>query len=125
MATGVTVMVSWAVKPECARDFAAALAEMFETTRLRPGFRSIRLLRGETEASEFLLIEEWDEARFFQDYVAFRTERGDSDRLLAMVTERPTITTWALEPLAAAAKAPAAGLGGGSTGPASPAYGAG
>ena len=49
---------------------------MFPETRLHKGFRNIRLLRGDVDPNQFVLIEEWDEAQDFHDYAQFRVETG-------------------------------------------------
>jgi quinol monooxygenase YgiN len=102
MSEGVTVTVAWTIKPELADTFVEALRGMFPQTRLREGFRNIRLLRNDLDPSQFLLIEEWDEAQNFQDYAQFRTETGDTAGLLAMTASPPQLGVWALNPLAAA-----------------------
>ena len=58
MSEGVTVTVAWAIKPELAETFAETLRGLFPVTRLRKGFRNIRLLRSDVDPSQFLLIEE-------------------------------------------------------------------
>ena len=65
MSEAVTVTVAWAIKPEQADAFVEALGGMFPQTRLRDGFRNIRLLRSAADTGRFLLIEEWDEVRCF------------------------------------------------------------
>jgi quinol monooxygenase YgiN len=102
MSEGVTVTVAWAIKPELADTFAETLRAMFPQTRLREGFRNIRLLRSDADPSQFLLIEEWDEAQNFRDYAQFRTETGDTAELLAMTASPPQMGVWALNPIAAA-----------------------
>lgn len=102
MSEGVTVTVTWAIKPELADTFVETLQGMFPETRRRKGFRNIRLLRSDADPGQFLLIEEWDEAQNFQDYARFRTETGDTAGLLAMTTSMPQMAVWALGPLAAA-----------------------
>ncbi len=102
MSEGVTVTVAFAIKPELTDTFVEALRGMFPVTRLRKGFRNIRLLRSEVDPGQFLLIEEWDEAQDFQDYAQFRAETGDTAALLAMTDSLPQVGVWALNPLAAA-----------------------
>ena len=102
MSEGVTVTVAWAIKPELADTCVATLRGMFPETRLHKGFRSIRLLRSDVDPNQLLLIEEWDEAQNFRDYAQFRTETGDTARLLAMTVSPPQMGVWALNPLAAA-----------------------
>jgi len=102
MSEGVAVTVTWTIKPELADTFVEALRGMFPTTRLREGFRNIRLLRSDADPNQFLLIEEWDEARNFEDYARFRTETGDTAALLAMIAGPPQVGVWPLTPLAEA-----------------------
>jgi heme-degrading monooxygenase HmoA len=102
MSKGITVTVAWIIKPEFVDTFADSLRGMFPETRLRDGFRSIRLLRSDVDPNQFLLIEEWDEAQNFHDYAQFRVETGDTERLLAMTVSFPQLAVWALNPLAAA-----------------------
>ncbi|WP_426436442.1 putative quinol monooxygenase [Bradyrhizobium genosp. P] len=98
--SGVTVTVSWNIKPKSIDAFVATLQDMFKITRLRPGFRNIRLLRGDIEKSQFILVEEWDTAQNFYDYMQFRADRGEIEGFLAMITEQPQIGIWNSNPLA-------------------------
>jgi quinol monooxygenase YgiN len=102
MSKGVTVTVSWAIKPELADAFAELLGGMFQETRLHKGFRNIRLLRGDADPNQFVLIEEWDEVQNFHDYAQFRVDTGDTAKLLAMTASYPQMGVWALNPLASA-----------------------
>jgi hypothetical protein len=78
------------------------LRNMFPTTRLKKGFRNIRILRSEADPDEFNLVQEWDEVQDHKNYMQFRTETGDMAKLLATVVSPPQIGYWALDPLAAA-----------------------
>jgi heme-degrading monooxygenase HmoA len=102
MSAGVTVTVTWNLKLESIDTFIATLQDMFKLSKLRPGFRSIQLLRGDIEKNQFILVEEWDEAQNFHDYVQFRTDRGEMEGFLSMVTERPQIGIWNQNPVASA-----------------------
>jgi quinol monooxygenase YgiN len=102
MSKGVTVTVTWAIKPELADAFAEFLGGMFPVTRQHKGFRNIRLLRGDAEPNQFVLIEEWDEVQNFHDYARFRVETGDTEKLLAMTANYPQMGVWKLNPLAEA-----------------------
>lgn len=102
MSDGVTVTVTWAIKPEFADAFVESLRGMFPETRLHRGFRNIRLLRSDAEPNHFVLIEEWDDVQDFQDYAHFRVETGDTEKLLAMTSSYPQLGAWILKPLASA-----------------------
>jgi quinol monooxygenase YgiN len=102
MSERVVVTVAWVIKPELADKFVEALGGMFPETRLHKGFRNIRLLKSDADPGQFLLIEEWDEAQDFHDYIQFRTGTGDVATLSAMTVSPPQIGVWALGALAAA-----------------------
>ena len=102
MSEGVIATVTWSLKPELAVACVETLRAMFPVTRTHPGFRNIRLLRSETDANELILIQEWDSVQDHQNYMRFRAERGDIDRLMAMTVGPPQIGYWAIAPLAAA-----------------------
>jgi quinol monooxygenase YgiN len=102
MSEGVIVTVAWTIKPGLTDTCVEALRGMFRETRLRKGFRAIRLLRSEIDPNQLLLIEEWDEAQDFHDYAQFRTETGDTARLLAMTASPPQMGLWTQGPLAEA-----------------------
>jgi quinol monooxygenase YgiN len=102
MSKGVLATVTWKIKPELADAFVETLCGMFPTTRLKKGFRNIRLLRSDVEPNEFVLVQEWDAVQDHQNYMQFRIETGDGERLMAMTVSPPQIGYWSLEPLAAA-----------------------
>ncbi len=83
MSKGVLAIVTWRTKPELGDTCVEALRGMFPTTRLKKGFRNIRLLRSEVDPNEFILVQEWDEVQNHQDYMQFRTEAGDIAKLMA------------------------------------------
>jgi len=102
MSEGVIVTVSFVIKPELVDAFVESIRGMFPETRQHKGFRNIRLLRGDVDLNQFMLIEEWDEAQDFHDYAQFRVATGDTPKLLAMTAAAPQIAIWALNPIAAA-----------------------
>ena len=94
--------LTWRIKSELANTCAEILQGLFPTTRLKGGFRNVRLLGSEVDPNEFILIEEWDEVQDHQDYLQFRIETGDIAKLMATTVSPPQIGYWSLEPLAAA-----------------------
>ena len=102
MSKGVFVTVTWKIKPELADTCVDLLRNMFPTTRLKKGFRNIRLMRSEVHPDEFILVQEWDEVQDHINYMQFRTETGDIAKLMATAAGPPQIGYWALDPLAAA-----------------------
>ena len=102
MSEGVLVTVTWKLKPELTDKCIESLRGMFPTTRLKKGFRSIRLLRSMSDPNELILIQEWDQVEDHRDYMQFRTETGDMASLLSMTVGPPQLSYWGLGPLASA-----------------------
>lgn len=102
MSEGVLVTATWKIKPELADTCVETLRAMFPTTRLKKGFRNIRLLRSDVDPNEFILVQEWDNAQDHQAYMQFRTESGDMAKLLAMTVSPPQLGYWKFDPLASA-----------------------
>lgn len=104
MSTGVIVTIIWQAKPEAAESLAELFEALFQETRNHKGFRNIRLVRGGLDPNQFMLIEEWDEPQDFYDYAEFRVQRGDTEKLLALIAEPAHTGIWHLDPLASAQK---------------------
>ena len=81
MSHGVTVTLEFIFNPGICDGFCATLPEMLKDTATRPGFRNIRVVRHKDDADRVLLIEQWDSEKHYQDYVAWRTERGDMAKM--------------------------------------------
>lgn len=102
MSNGVLATVTWTIKPELIATCIESLRGMFPETRLKKGFRSIRLLRSASVLNDFILMQEWDDVADHQSYMQFRSDTGDMAKLLAMTTCPPKVEYWSLDPLAAA-----------------------
>ena len=98
----VLCTVIWVIKPERAEEFVETLGGMFSETRTHDGFINIRLLKSDTVANEFILLQEWETTQHHQAYVAFRGEQGDLDKLAAMTAGPTPIQYWDVSPLASA-----------------------
>jgi quinol monooxygenase YgiN len=81
MSTGVTITLEIIFNPGICDAFCASLPEVLKETATRPGFRTIRAVRHKDDADRVLMIEQWDSEKHYQDYVAWRTERGDMAKL--------------------------------------------
>src|SRR5262249_6285241 len=86
MSDGVTVTAEFTFKPGEAEPFAASLADMLKDTARQPGFRDIKVVRHKEDANRFLFIETWDSEAHYHTYIAWRTERGDMERLGRSIT---------------------------------------
>ena len=85
MSLGITVTLEMIFNPGVGEAFSASLPEMLKDTAGRPGFRNIRAMRHKDDPDRILLIEQWDSEKHYQDYLAWRTERGDMEKMGAVV----------------------------------------
>lgn len=90
---GVKVTFTVKVQPEAIDGFCGALPEMIKETAKRPGFRDICIVRHATEPT-VMFIETWDSEQAYQDYIAWRTERGDMDGMAAILAGPPQLDFW-------------------------------
>jgi quinol monooxygenase YgiN len=97
----VTVTVVFDIKDGSKDQFVTIVQKMFVSLPEHKGFRNNRLLQSPGDRNRFLMIEDWDTAQDFYDYVEFRTIRGEMEVLSEMTVGPPEIVTWAIEPLAA------------------------
>lgn len=91
---GIVVTVIFSLKEEYADSVCKQLGVMVEDTRLRPGFRDVEIVRQNENATKVFLFEHWDDKDSYQNYVTWRTERGDMDEMGKMLTENPEIQIW-------------------------------
>lgn len=90
----VIVTVVWSIKPEYQSEFVRTLSDMFSTTKIQRGFRSIRLLKSDIDRDGFILVQEWDSTQDHQAYAKFRADRGDVKILSDMCSDSPQIGYW-------------------------------
>lgn len=102
MSEGVIVTVELSVRPERLDELVEMLGAMFPVTQLRKGFRNIRLVRSEIESNKILLLEEWEAAQDFHDYIEFRVETGEMATIADMTDTAPRIGIWDRSALAQA-----------------------
>ena len=85
MSQGVTVTLEMTFNPGVGEAFTASLPETLKETAARPGFRNIRAVRHKDDPDRILLIEQWDSVKHYEDYLAWRTQRGDMEKMGAVV----------------------------------------
>jgi quinol monooxygenase YgiN len=91
---GILVTMILSLKPETAAPFLVSLEAGFADTKLRKGFRSIRVDRHQQDPNKVILREEWDSAQDYGDYIAWRTERGDMEAFASVLAAPPQVDIW-------------------------------
>ena len=96
----VMVTLDLDVKPEVIEAMCAGLPDMIKDTAQRPGFIEIRIVRL-PGTNRVLFVERWASEQAYNDYIAWRTERGDMDGFADGLNSPPSITIWPVTVVAA------------------------
>jgi len=83
---GVSITFEMQVKPEVLPGFLDGLPGLIRESSQFPGFRSMRVVQHKDDPARLLLIELWDSEIAYNRYIAWRTERGDMERLAQLAT---------------------------------------
>lgn len=73
--------------PEKADALEAFFARILPETRTFEGCQWIDLYRVSATPHSFILIEEWKSVEDYQQYVAYRTSRGEADEMASLLAE--------------------------------------
>jgi quinol monooxygenase YgiN len=94
MTDGVTITLTFTLKPEFVDGFLTNMPEMLKDTANRTGFRDIRVVRHRDDPNRILIFETWDTEQSYAEYMAWRTERGDFESFGAMLAGAPEVNYW-------------------------------
>ena len=64
---------------------------MFPDTRSYDGCIDVYATRNQDNPNHFLLVETWESRAKYENYLAWRTERGDMDNMAAVLDGEPSI----------------------------------
>jgi quinol monooxygenase YgiN len=90
----VTVTLEFHARPDTAQTLYDALGAILGDTRAFEGCESVSVHRDLADTTAILLYEQWGTVDQQQAYMAWRQERGDIDKLMAMLAEPPAIRSW-------------------------------
>jgi heme-degrading monooxygenase HmoA len=86
MTEEVMVTLDITLKPEAALGFARTGNAELAATREFPGFREVRIVRHKGDPCRFFFVQRWESEAAYDAYIAWRTERGEYQRLQAVAT---------------------------------------
>ena len=86
----VLVLVEFNVKPENAGDVANFVRELLPDTRGFDGCNGLTLHRNQDDSNYMVFVEDWDSRQHYEKYLAWRTERGDLEKLLGWLVGEPS-----------------------------------
>ena len=85
------VLLEVQVKEEFIDQFKASFKEMFPDTRSYDGCIDIYATQDQDNPTTMIAVEQWETRQHYEKYLAWRTERGDLDKLGAMFSAEPSI----------------------------------
>ena len=81
----VTVVVQLKAMPENVDELKVLWREVIDETRAYDGCNSIFIYENQDAPGRFALIENWDSRDHYDKYLAWRTETGFVDKVVALV----------------------------------------
>ena len=87
----VDVILDLQVNPENREELLSVLASTFPDTRAYKGFINIALTSNEDDSHNIVVLEQWQQRCDHESYMAWRTERGDLDKLAKLLSSPPII----------------------------------
>ncbi|PCI70309.1 MAG: antibiotic biosynthesis monooxygenase [Piscirickettsiaceae bacterium] len=88
----VDVILNVQVNPENREELLAVFAAILPDTRAYQGCQNVTVTTNEDDLHNIVLLEKWDQRSDHESYMAWRTERGDIDKLVALLSAPPAIT---------------------------------
>lgn len=87
----VRVLLETQAKPGTGADLVAFFRSIMSETRAYEGCLSVDTLQNSDDADNVVLVEEWETRGQYENYLAWRREKGVSDRLMQMLAGPPSI----------------------------------
>jgi quinol monooxygenase YgiN len=87
----VLVLLEAQVKSEDISDMKSYLAEILPDTRAYDGCQGIDVYFDTEDTGNMVLVEHWDSRAHYEKYLAWRTETGVLDKVVAMLAGPPSI----------------------------------
>lgn len=94
----VDVIFSLKVNPENREELLSIFAAILPDTRSYPGCQGVVVSSNEDDIHNIVLLEKWDKRSDHESYLAWRTERGEIEKLASLLSAPPSITYLATIP---------------------------
>lgn len=92
----IEVILDLQTSSEQREELINTLASILPDTRAYKGCQSIIATSNEDNPLNIVLLEKWDSRADHESYIAWRTERGDLEKLGALLTAPPASTHLAI-----------------------------
>ncbi len=87
----VLVLLEMNVKPENVEDIRNFFRDKLHHTRGFDGCNGLTVHRNQDDPNTMVAVEDWDSRQHYEKYLAWRTERGDLEKLGGWLTGEPSI----------------------------------
>jgi quinol monooxygenase YgiN len=88
----VDVILSLQVNPENREELLAVLTTILPDTRTYQGCQGVTVTTNEDDLHNIVLLEKWNHRSDHESYMDWRTERGDIDKLVALLSAPPAVS---------------------------------
>jgi len=95
----INVILDLKVSTESREELLSILASILPDTRTFKGCQSIVVTHNSDNPINIVLLEQWDTRADHESYVAWRGERGDLEKLGALLTAPPESKYLDIEPI--------------------------
>lgn len=87
----VTVMVELPAQPDKADEMQSFIRAIVPDTRTFAGFEDFAMYRNQEDPQIVVLLEKWESRGNHEKYLAWRTERGDLEKIVGLLAGPPSI----------------------------------
>ena len=87
----VLVLLEVSLKPENVNDFTNFMKNELHHTRGFDGCNGLTVHKNQDDPTNLVIVEDWDSRQQYEKYLAWRTEKGDLEKLVAWLTGEPSI----------------------------------
>lgn len=94
----VDVILDLTVDAQNREELLSVFAAILPDTRAFQGCQRVIVTTNEDDPHNIVLLETWDQRSDHENYMAWRTERGDIDKLVALLAAPPVIRYLATVP---------------------------
>jgi len=94
----VDVIFNLQVNPENREELLSIFAAILPDTRNYPGCQGVVVSSNEDDIHNIVLLEKWNKRSDHESYLAWRTERGEIEKLASLLSAPPSITYLATIP---------------------------
>ena len=87
----VRVILEVKAKPGTGNELVAFFRSILPETRAYEGCTSVEALQNSDDGDHVVVVEVWESREQYEKYLAWRRERGTTDRLMEALAEPPSI----------------------------------